>query len=365
MDRRDFLGHSVITGSAAWGLARSAQRAIDMPVETERSQASGGAAPGRWIRPVGDEKRPLWGIRGGIQVSLWPAGVEGPGDGGPRGLLRVGYPILEGGKSVGLVNFIAVEPVVNGHRGFSELERSETDKQPGRVFWTGETARAGAAPDPGTIRIVEGVERLAVRMHTERFYNGAQVTVDLEIRADRPGELQLTTSSTSGSAKMETCTLTATMGNYARLRLLHLRDGVVQAGKVWPDFLGNEFTPDAFFPQERFTRMPDGDLVVCATSDEADPHAVPPDPLAPGWAYRGSFPLTQYWRRPKGQGNDLDLKVRVNGRRVYWASHNSIPGGLAYENFDLVQRFCEEQVFVFGLTRRSPEEVARGLTLSK
>ena len=336
-----------------------------MPIDTLFSQSPDGALPDCWIRPLRDDKRPLWGIRGGIQVSLWPAGVEGPGDGGPRGLLRIGYPILEGGKGIGLVNFIAVEPVVKGQRGFSELERSDTDKQQGRVFWTGEAAQAGGAPDPGTLRTVEGVERLTVRMRTERFNNGAQVVVDLEIRADRPGELQLTTSSASGSATMETCTLTATMGNYARLRLLHLRDGAVQAGKIWPDFRGNEFTPDALFAHDRFTRMPDGDLVVCATSDEADPHSVPPDPTGPGWAYRGSFPLTQYWRKPKGQGDDPDLKVRVNGRRVYWATHNSIPGGLAYENFDLVQPFCEGQVFVFGLTRQSPEDVGRGLTQTK
>jgi len=358
----------------------------------------GGAAFHGWIRPGPDDRRPIWGIRGGIQVALWPASVEGPGEGGPRGLLRLGYPILDGGKAVGLVNFIAVEPIVKGRRGFSELEKSDTDGRPGRIFWTGEgvaRARNRAAPrldraagiagherdaanrdhtpysaahdrdaasdpDPGELRTVDGVERLAVCMRTERFANGAQVIVDLELRADRPGELRLTASSAPGSAPMETCVLTATMGNYGRLRRLWLRGGPVESQRVWPDFTGREFTPEAFFPSSRMRRMPGGDLLVCATTDEEDPHAVPPDPAGPGWAYRGSFPLTQYWRKPVDGSDVARLRVRVNGRRVYWATHNPIPGGLAFENFDLVQPFTERQSFIFGLTRRSPAEVAAG-----
>lgn len=160
---------------------------------------------------------------------------------------------------------------------------------------------------------------------------------------------------------MDQCVLTATMGNCARLRNLWLRDGVLQAQKLWPDFSGTEFSSEKFFSHERFFSMPGGDLVICATSDEADPHSVPPDPVAPGWAYRGSFPLTQYWRKPKASSENTGLQVRVNSRRVYWASHNPIPGGLAYENFDLVEPFHEGQTFLFGLTRRSPAEVVKGI----
>lgn len=354
MNRREFLGQSAAAGNVAWAGMRCAGAG---DADAEQGGAPGSRETGRWIRPGREEKRPVWGIRGGIQVALWPASVEGPGDGGPRGLLRIGYPILNGGKGIGLVNFIAVEPFVRGRRGFSELERSGTDGKPGRMFWTGETAQAGAPPDPGSLRTVDGVERLTVRVHTERFDNGAQPIVEMELRGDRPGELRLTTSSAPGSAPMDTCVLTATMGNYSRLRLLWLRDGQVQAGKVWPDFTGREFTDDAYFPVARMSRMPGGDLVVCATSDEKDPHSVPPDPAGPGWAYRGGFPLTQYWRKPKDASDLSALKVRVNGRRVYWATHNPIPGGIAFENFDLVQPFCEQQAFIFGLTRRAPKDI--------
>lgn len=301
-----------------------------------------------WVRPGPENTKPVWGLRDGIQVGLWPASVEGQGDGGPRGLLRIGYPILDGGKGIGLVNFIAVEPIVAG--------------KPGRQFWTGPSAQPSITPESGVLHTEGDTEKLSVTVHMERFDNGAQPSVELMIRTDRPGELQLAVSSAPGSAPMEFCVVTATMGNYVRLRQLWLRDGMVQAASVWPGFNGDEFTDEAFFPQERFVRTPGGDLIVCATSDEADPHSVPPDPAAPWWAYRGSFPVTQYWRKPK-ESVHKELKARVNGRRVYWASHNPIPGGLAYENFDLLEPFSEGQVFVFGVTRQTPEDVARDRTV--
>jgi hypothetical protein len=155
---------------------------------------------------------------------------------------------------------------------------------------------------------------------------------------------------------MEYCVLTATMGNYVRLRRLHLRDGVVEAKSLWPDYTGNDFTPEAFFPLERLPRTPEGDLLICATSDEADPGSVPADPRAPWWRYRGSFPVTQYWRKLRDTWKP-DLRLRVNGRRVYWASAVPIPGGLAYENFDLMEPFHEGQTFIFGITRRTPAQL--------
>jgi len=359
VNRREFFLYSVGTGLAACAGMRLHRGEKYAQAKADQRKGEGSAMNSRWIRPGAEEKRPIWGLRDGIQVGLWPASLEGEGDGGPRGLLRIGYPILDGGKRIGLLNFIAIEPSVNGRRGFSELERSTSDGKPGIQFWTGPADKPTDVPDPGTLRAVDGVETLSVTVRTERFGNGARPIVALEIRADRPGELRLTVTSAPGSAPMETCVLTATMGNYARLRRLWLRDEVVEAKKVWPDFDGNEFTEDAFFAQERLVRTPDGDLIVCATSDEADPHAVPPDPAGPGWAYRGSFPVTQYWRKPAEGCKSSGFKVRVNGRKVYWATHNPIPGGIAYENFDLVEPFCEGQVFVFGITRRSPEEVAR------
>ncbi len=315
-------------------------------------------AAGRWVRAGLDGvDKPVWGLRDGIQVALWPGTVEGVGDGGPRGLLRIGYPILDGGKRHGLVNFIAVEPFVGGRRGFSEVERG-ADGKPGRLFWAGASDAPTDKLHPGTLATADGGETLTITVHTETFDNGARVVLELAIRSDRPGELSITSRPAPGSARIEVCNLTATMGNYMRLRKLWLKDRVVEARTVWPTFDGREFAPEAFFAADQLVRTPAGDVLVCATTDEADPHSVPPDPAAPWWAYRGSFPLTQYWRVPKGQPTE-GLRARVNGRKLYWANHTPIPGGIAFENFDLMGPFRDGQTFVFGLSRRTPEELTK------
>lgn len=326
---------------------------------TQDRRSSGDRAKPRWVRAGINSTRPLWGFEEGIQVGLWPTNVEGGGDeGGPRGLFRIAYPILEGGKRQGLVNFVAVEPVVRGERGYSELERG-ADGRNGLRFWSGDPGHPHEGLDRGITEAVRGVEHLRVMVYTERFRNGAQPAVQLRFRADRPGEVHFTVFR-GGGADMELCILTATMGNYMRLRLLHLRGETRHARACWPDFEGREFTADALFGLERLPRARSGDVLVCATTDEADPGAVPVDPVAPWWRYRGSFPLTQYWRVPRGRWQP-DLRLRVNGRRLYWANHTPIPGGISYENFELQQAFKDGQEYVFGLSRQAPAALLRAL----
>jgi hypothetical protein len=65
--------------------------------------------------------------------------------------------------------------------------------------------------------------------------------------------------------------------------------------------------------------------------------------------------LTQYWRI-EAHEIQPDLRVRVNGRRVYWASHDPVPGGIAYENFDVRQRYVAGQTFIFGMSPKTPSQ---------
>lgn len=310
----------------------------------------------RWIRAGINSTRPLWGLKDGIQIGIWPASIEGNGAGGPRGLFRIGYPIKKDGKEQGLINFIAVEPIVAGRRGYSELERSPRDGKQGRIFWSGTLDHPQEAIERGILTKNSPGEKLSVSVFCEKFDNGAIPIIDLEIRSENPNEVRLTTRAAPGSGKMESCILTATMGNYMRLRRLHLKGGIVEAKSVWPDFNGDEFTRDAYFPLDRLPSTKSGDLLICATTDEPDPGSTPPDPQGPSWHYRGSFPVTQYWRMEKGSWGP-ELKLRVNGRKRYWATHNPIPGGIAYENFDLVSPFQEGQTFIFGLSRKTAEEL--------
>ena len=73
------------------------------------------------------------------------------------------------------------------------------------------------------------------------------------------------------------------------------------------------------------------------------------------WQYRGEK-VTQYWRKPAAELHD-DLQCAVNGRYTYWMSRRPLPGGVAYENFELTESFRDGQQFIFGVTRRAPAEL--------
>jgi hypothetical protein len=151
---------------------------------------------------------------------------------------------------------------------------------------------------------------------------------------------------------MGSCVLSATMGNYGRLRRLWLRGEVVDARKLWPaptfDKLG--FAPWRAWGADRLLPA-GGDRVAAATPDEADPAGARYDAkVLPHWRYEGR-PATQYWRAADAPG----LVVRVNGRATYWGNGGPIPGGLAYENFELEAPFADGQEFWFGVTPDRPD----------
>src|SRR5690242_1556580 len=80
-----------------------------------------------WVRPAPGD--PRWGHAEGLQIGLAPLP-------GPRGLIRVYTPYL-GHPHGRMVNYVAVEPIPAGtsERGFSELETSALDGEPGKRFW--------------------------------------------------------------------------------------------------------------------------------------------------------------------------------------------------------------------------------------
>src|SRR5262249_27632097 len=148
---------------------------------------------------------------------------------------------------------------------------------------------------------------------------------------------------------IEELSLTATMGNYERLRRLWLNHCVVDSREIMGNYKGDDFDDPPNYPLRDLLHTADGDAIVFATPSDNDPSAT----SAPGhWQYPPPR-LPQYWRIA---GRDIGpaLRVRVNGRRVYWASHNPVPGGIAYENFDVRQRYVPGQTFIFGITPKQP-----------
>lgn len=294
-----------------------------------------------WIRPGA---QPLWGHADGLQVGLAPLP-------GPRGLLRIYTPYL-GHEPGRMLNFVAVEPIPAGaaERGLSELERSVLDDQPGLRFWSADDPAIGDPQHlaPGVVDTVDGVERLTVYILVERFANGADVYVRVRFTADRPHEVALAGFRRDGSVPLDTLILTATMGNYARLRELHLADRVVRPADLWPGFGGDGFTDHARFGLAELDRDQHGAATVAATPDETDPtSAVHADGTHEHWRYAGAR-ARQTWRVPDPHP---DLEVLVNGRFCYWASTSPIPGGVSFENFEISEPFQQGQEYIFGVDK--------------
>jgi hypothetical protein len=219
-----------------------------------------------------------------------------------------------------MINFIAIEPIARGadERGLSELEHSKLDDVRGKRFWSADdlmdpTPRQPTQPARGVIETVDGVEHLRVFVLAEPFENGAHVAVRLTFRADRPYDVGLATYAHPDSAELNHCIVTATMGNYARLRQLHLADRVVTPSELWPEYQGNDFTPHARFPLADLQRTLEGDAFAIATPSETHPQQA-----EYAWGTR------QHWRyqgqvaRQRWQVADPDPKLEalVNGRRV-------------------------------------------------
>ncbi|MGO4592993.1 hypothetical protein AB4Z18_04130 [Leifsonia sp. 2TAF2] len=301
-----------------------------------------------WLRPdattaAEPAAEPRWGHPDGIQVGLHPLP-------GPRGLLRIFAPYL-GHPRDRLLNFIALEPIPQGEtaRGYSELEHSALDDAPGKRFWSADDLSDIAPRDPlspaqGVVELVDGVETLTVHILSERFDNGAEVAVRVRFRSDRPHELALATLALPGSAPLEYLVVTATMGNYARLRRLALADATVTPAELWPGFTGAHFAEHAEFALDRLPRNAAGEVEVSATTDEADPEAAVYDSdVAEHWKYSG-LRAVQTWI---AADPDPRLRVLVNARAAYWASTATIPGGPSFENFEFVEPFRQGREFRF------------------
>ncbi len=165
---------------------------------TKKPEAQAITGNAEWIRPVNEKSPAVWGIHNGIVFGLWPFDIESAGEkkeGGPRGLIRVGYEFM---GHVEKINFIAVEPVVNGKMEFSEISPSLVDGKWGKFMWAGDSANPGryypSAISRGVITHPDSqhpdVEELSVYVFMEQFLNGAHPYLKISIRNDHPEELR-------------------------------------------------------------------------------------------------------------------------------------------------------------------------------
>lgn len=320
--------------------------------------ASAYASDSLWIRPEKPGDPLTWGRRDGIAFGLpSPGGMKGP-----RGLIRVGVTVPNE-ASPQLLNYIAIEPIILGpgtrfsRLAFSELEFSVLDPgQRGKRLWVDPGKDSPEKAMHGDLETIHAgstvIERLSVKIDVERFTaNGAHVCLIASIDSDQPKELRLSVYSESDGPPLEDLTVTATMGNYERLRLLWLKGRVVDSRTLFADYKADAFVELENYPLEDMLRTSDGDAIVYCTSNESNPGTSAGNKTA-HWQYL--LPkLTQYWRVA---AHDIqpDLRVRVNARRVYWASQAPVLGGIAFENFEVRQRYSPGQTFIFGISQEEP-----------
>ena len=279
--------------------------------------------------------------------------------------------------TVYLINYIAIEPLVNDEMEFSEVSPSVADGNWGKLFWAADDTTGGSfspyASTRGTIthpdRLRPETEQLTLYVFMEKFLDGAYPYLKLTIRSDRPGELGIEIFNRPGSAAMQRCALTATMGNYSRLRLLYLQNKVIDARTLFAGYNDIGFAEKDPYPARQLVRNKSGDFMAVAASDEslAELASWPqqPDYMSRwGWHYRPFYTLTQYWRVAAADADSASLHLRVNRRAKYWSgdSPNSsdyiaIPNGPAFENFELRENYHNGQQFYFGLTQKTAKEL--------
>lgn len=317
---------------------------------------------GKWIQPAqGKPAQPVWGLDKGMRVGIAPMG-------GPRGLLRIYTPYL--GQPEGkMINFIAFEPISVGenHRGLSELEISELDGVRGKRFWSSNDSLqtnplSEELPARGVIKKINGVEMLTVFIFSEPFNNGAKVYIRLRFFENRPYEIELSTYVCRDSKELKNFILTATMGNYARLRTLYLKNETKSSSDLWSDYKETDFATHVAFPLRKMIRDKNGRAYFIAAPNEKNPWGVTySSDTNSHWKYEGLI-ATQYWYSKKP---DSSLEGLVNGRFAYWASKSPIPGGIAFENFELKEKFRNGATFVFGVYPGSPEDIINRIKSDK
>jgi hypothetical protein len=297
----------------------------------------------------------IYGIQDGVVVTIHPFGIhDATTPGGPRGLIYVGFE--ENGKRQ-LSNYIAIEPIARGRRDYSELETG-SDHKKGKIFKI--TDRVDEIPGSdttfasGNIEGLEGNRSLSFAIHPECFENGSMPIIEVTLFENKPDRIRFRTFAATQSASMTQCILTATMGNYTRCRYLWMAAESAFAPSLYQGYQDKGFIEKEPYPLARLHKTRDGGVIAVISPDEIEPREVRPFPGWDWWYYPGKR-LAQFWYKPKGTYDD-SLHCRVNGRHTYWAFHNPIPGGTAFENFELVERFSPGRESWFGFTDQSPQE---------
>lgn len=283
-----------------------------------------------WILPENNNYNPVWGIVDGIAFGVQESGKPPRMDNAPGGTWAPGLIYVmftdEKGETY-FFNYLGFS--VLGEKG---LDQSEAEK----IVFT-----------PVSEKVKEGV--LTVVFETSNFdkYN-FPLEITLTVDKSRPREIGISTRAIGSANYVH---VSATAGNLGRIRNLYLKEETINAKDLYS---GEEPGQGCFYPIKLFSldrlKVDSSGVIVYAGNDENGWVGEWGSDVAP---YYNKPKFYQYWRKYSGSYNS-DLKVTVNGRDSYFSGFvnpcngKKVSGGVAYENFDMIEKYYDDQKFWFG-----------------
>lgn len=287
-----------------------------------------------WILPENNDNNYVWGIANGIAFGVQKNSKPPQMDNAPGGTWAPGLIYVMFTDETGKTYFF-------NYLGFSILGKNGLDQSEAeKIVFTPVSTKA------------EG-DILTVVFETSNFdKNKIPLNVALKIDKNKPREIEISTSNPMQDSKpVIYIHVSATAGNLGRIRDLYLRDEVVNSKDLYAgEQPGNGcFYAIKLFDLDRLKADSSG-IIVYAGNDESGWVGEWGSDVAP---YYNKPKFYQYWRKYSGSYKP-DLIVTVNGRDHYFSGFinpcngKEVSGGVAYENFDMLEKYYDGQKFWFG-----------------
>ncbi|VVB79830.1 Uncharacterised protein [uncultured archaeon] len=288
-----------------------------------------------WILPENNNQNYIWGLADGIAIGIQknskpPQMDNAPGGTWAPGLIYVMFTDEKG--ETYFFNYIGFD--ILGKNG---LDQSEAEKI---VFMPESTSVEGSI--------------LTVVFRTSEFNkNKIPLKVTITIDKSKPREIGISAQDMYKENNLVSYIhMSATGGNLGRIRDLYLKDEIINSKNL---YAGEQPGSGCFYPLKTFAlnklRTDSSGVIAYAGNDEAGNwFGEWGSDVAP---YYGKPKFYQYWRKYSGTYNP-DLMVTVNGRDHYFSGFlnpcngKAVTGGVAYENFDMVEKYYAGQKFWFG-----------------
>jgi hypothetical protein len=292
------------------------------------------------LKGVGNE----WGFREGIRIRFGRFFPRKP----LWGTIQIVHTGTRLPKNLPL-NELAIKPRADDRYANSTTEqRTQAGGKLGLRFATSDSKQLSKKVwEPAEGVLSEDGKTLRLFVHPEPFSNRARPVIEIRFDAPHANRIGFRVHTASESTGMTECVLSAMSGSFADLRQLHFADGHVKTTKQmfesWPDeskLTDKERSPWQTFSGEQFPLVDDGTLrQIRLTSDVSDYSTLKyAGAVSTGWQYK-ALPSEQSWLCAA----ETPFTVALRARKSFRNGNGPIPGGPAFEDFELRTRLQPNQ----------------------